>query len=96
MEVQQHFGINRGSPGVAVGVAQLPVDKVETEATMDEAHQMVFGDLIFSAEVVNQRLRAGVLSHRAAQASENGDAAQPQELSSAYNLPALRSQASTQ
>jgi hypothetical protein len=49
------------------------VDKVETDVTIDEAQQMVFGDLIFNAEVVKQRLRAGVLSHHAAEASENGD-----------------------
>src|SRR5271169_6564583 len=70
---QQHFRINRGSPGVAVGVVQLFVDEVETDVTIDEAQQMVFGDLIFNAEVVKQRLRAGVLTHHAAQASENGD-----------------------
>ena len=60
---QQHFRINRGAPAVAVGVAQLFLDKVETDVTIDEAQQMVFGDLIFNAEVVKQRLRAGVLSH---------------------------------
>jgi hypothetical protein len=37
-----------------------------------------------------------VLSHPAAQASENGDPEQHQKLSFAYNAPALHSQAPTQ
>jgi len=45
---------------------------------------------------MEQRLRSGVLAHHVAEASENGDPAQHQELSSAYNVPAPRSQAPTQ
>jgi len=40
---QQHFRINRGSPRVAVGVAQLFVDQVETHVAINDAQQMVFG-----------------------------------------------------
>src|SRR5260370_13654132 len=91
---QQHFRINRGSPGVAVGVEQLFLDKVETDVTIDEAQQMVFGDLIFNADVVEQRIRAGVLSNHGPRASENGDHKQHHELSFAYN-PVLIALAST-
>jgi hypothetical protein len=64
---------------------------------VDEPQQMVLGDVISQAEIVEQRLRTGVLTHHDQQASENGDQAQhQQQLSSAYNFAALTSQAPTQ
>jgi hypothetical protein len=68
---------------------QLLPHKIETDVAVDEAQQMVLRNLIFDAEVVEQRLRAGVLTHHGPRAAENGDPAQHQQLSSAYNVPAL-------
>jgi hypothetical protein len=48
--------------------------------------QMVFRNLIFDTEVVEQRLRAGMASHHEQQASELGDEQQHHELWPAYNL----------
>jgi hypothetical protein len=62
---------------------------------IDQAQQVVLRNVVFDAEVVEQRLCAGVLSHHEQQASENGDQAQRQELLSAYNVPLPRSQAPT-
>src|SRR5215831_12891350 len=55
---------------------------------------MVLRNLIFDAEVVEQRLRTVVLPHHKQPASEIGDCLQHHSLSSAYNL-ALVALAST-
>ena len=71
---QQQFGIDRWSSRVAVGVLQLRSNKIEADVTVNETEQMVFRNLIFDAEVVKQRLRAGVVSHHKQQASKcNGE-----------------------
>jgi hypothetical protein len=46
-----------GSFPLAAGAASP--GKIETHMTIDEALQMVFGNLIFSAEAIEQQLRAG-------------------------------------
>jgi hypothetical protein len=43
---------------------------------VDEPQQMVFGNLIFQAELVEQRFGAGVVPHHDQQASEDGNPAQ--------------------
>src|SRR6266496_4659738 len=83
---QQHFGINRRSPRFAVGRTQLLTHKIETDVAVDQAQQVVFRNLIFDAEVVEQRLRTLVLPHHEQPASEDGNCLQHHELSSAYNV----------
>ena len=39
---------------------------------IDEAQKVVLRNLIFDAEIIEQRLRAGVMSHHEQQASERG------------------------
>jgi|SRR5664280_602391 hypothetical protein len=46
-----------------LGVVQVLTHKIETDVAADEAQQMVFRNLIFDAQVVEQRLRAGALPH---------------------------------
>jgi hypothetical protein len=73
---QQHFGVNRGSTGFAVGRSQLLPHKSKTDVAVDQAQQVVFRNLIFDAEVVKQRLRTVVVPHHKQPASENGDCVQ--------------------
>src|SRR5438132_3262740 len=83
---QQHFRINPRSPRFAVGCTQLLTHKIETDVAIDQAQQVVFRNLIFDAEVVEQRLRTVVLPQHKQPTSENGDCLQHHYLSSAYNL----------
>jgi hypothetical protein len=68
---QQKLGIDRGSPGVAVALPQSLAHKLETDVLIDQAQQMIFRNLIFKTEVIEQRLRAGVVLHHDQQASES-------------------------
>src|SRR5215475_10323793 len=70
---QQQFGIDRGPTVVAIASLQLPSYEIEVDMTIDQAQQMIFGNLIFQAEVVEQRLRAGGMSHHEQQASKRSD-----------------------
>src|SRR5215470_9669856 len=56
---------------------------------------MVFWNLIFNPEVVEQRLRAGVRSHHEQQASERGQQPQHHKLWPAYNVTSVQEQASS-
>jgi hypothetical protein len=57
---------------------------------------MILRNLIFDPEIVEQRLRARVMSHHEQQASERGNEQQHHELWPAYNLTLVREQASSQ
>jgi len=60
------------------------------------AQQMIFRNLIFEAEVVKQRLPAGMVSHHEQQASECEDKQRHRELWPAYNANLAPPQASTE
>ena len=70
---QQHFRINRRSARFAVGGTQLLPHKIETDVAVDQAQQIIFRNLIFDAEVLEQRLRTVVLPHHKQPASEIGE-----------------------
>jgi len=61
------------------------VGKIESDVTVDRSQQMVFGNLVFDLEVIEQLLRAGVVRRHEQQASEQCDQ-QHRELRPAYNL----------
>ena len=93
---QQQFGIDRWPSRVAVTTLQLGSNKVEADVAIDQAEQMIFRNLIFQAEVIEQRLRAGLVSHHEQQASECSGEQQHRELWPAYNLNIAPPQASTE
>jgi hypothetical protein len=68
---QQELGINRGPSGLAVSASQLLPHKLEADVLVDEPQQMVFRNLIFEAEVIEQRFGAVVLPHHDQQASDD-------------------------
>ena len=68
---QQKLGIDRRPSGFAVAVFQLLPHKLETDVFVDQAQQMVFRNLIFQAEVIEQRFGAVVLPHHDQQPSDN-------------------------
>jgi hypothetical protein len=57
---------------------------------------MIFRNLIFQTEVIKQRLRAGLVSHHAQQASECNREQQHRELWPANNLNVAPPQASNE
>jgi hypothetical protein len=79
---------------VAVALLQLCSNKFEVDEAIDQAQQMIFRNLIFEAEVVEQRLRAGLVSHHEQQTSERNDEQQHRELWPAYNPNVVLPQAS--
>src|SRR3954468_873614 len=68
---QQKLGINRGSPVLTVTILELFSHELKTDVLVDQPQQMVFGNLIFQTEVVEQRLTPGVVSHHDQQASNH-------------------------
>src|ERR1700730_5392577 len=68
---QQQRGINRRSAGVAVAVLQLFAHKGKVDVFFDEPQQVALRNLIFQAEIIEQRFGAVVLSHHDQQASED-------------------------
>ena len=50
---QQELGINRRATGLAVAVSQSLAHKLKTDVLLDQPQQMVLGNLIFQAEVVD-------------------------------------------
>jgi hypothetical protein len=68
---QQQLGINRRSAGVAVTFFQLLAHEGKTDVLIDEPQQMVLGNLILQAEVVEQRFGAVVLPHHDQQSSDD-------------------------
>src|SRR5215470_5749917 len=93
---QQQLGVDGWPSGVALGILQLRSHEIEADVPIDQAQQMIFRNLILKAEVVKQRLRAGVMSHHEQQASERGDEQQHRELLPAYNVNRAALQESTQ
>jgi hypothetical protein len=55
---QQQFRVDRWSPCVAVGVLQFGANKIEVDVSIDQTQQMIFRNLVFETEVVEQRFRA--------------------------------------
>src|SRR5207245_6070879 len=68
---QQKFGINRRSSGFAVAVFQLLPHKLKADVLVDQPQQVGFRNLIFQAEVIEQRFGAVVLPHHDQQASDD-------------------------
>ena len=52
---QQQFGIDRWPPRLTVALFPLLPDELETDMFVDEPQQMIFRNLIFQAEVIEQR-----------------------------------------
>jgi len=53
-QAQQHFGINRGTTGRTVEAPQPLPHEAEIHVAIYESEQVIFGDLILKAEVVEQ------------------------------------------
>src|SRR6202043_2081176 len=68
---QQQLRINRRPPCLAVAVFQLLPYEIEADVLVDQPQQMMFGNLVFQAEVVEQRFGAVVLPHHDQQASDD-------------------------
>src|SRR5882672_3672965 len=83
---QQKFGINRRSAGLAVAVFQLLPDELETDVLLDQSQQMVLGNLIFQAAVVEQCFGAVVLPHHDQQASDDENQTQHGRMPSSNTL----------
>src|ERR1700687_2132834 len=65
----KEFGINRRSSGFAVAVFQSLSHELKADVLFNEPQQMSLRNLIFQAEVIEQRFGAVVLSHHDQQAS---------------------------
>ena len=65
------LGINRGSAQSRCNSLQLLAHESKADVLFDESQQVVFRNLIFQAEVVEQRFRAVVLPHHDQQASDD-------------------------
>src|ERR1039458_7624795 len=68
---QQKFGINRRATGLAVAASQSLAHKLKTDVFFDQSQQVGFRNLIFQAEVIEQRFGAVVLPHHDQQASDD-------------------------
>src|SRR5437773_4796018 len=64
-------GSIRRSSGFAVAVFQLLPHKLKADVLVDQPQQVGFRNLIFQAEVMEQRFGAVVLPHHDQQASDN-------------------------
>jgi len=62
-DAQQKLGINRRTARLAVTVLQLLPHKGKADVLFDEPQQVGLRNLIFQAEVVEQRFRTIVLPH---------------------------------
>src|SRR5258708_4225432 len=93
---QQQFRVDGWPSRVAVRVLQLGSNKVEVDVAINQAQQMIFRNLIFEAEVVKQRLPAGMVSHHEQQTSKCEDKQRHRELWPAYNANLAPPQASTE
>src|SRR5713226_8215777 len=65
------LGINRRAARLAVPILQLFAHEGKADVLFDEPQQVGFRNLIFQAEVVEQRFRAVVLPHHDQQASDD-------------------------
>ena len=70
-DAQQKFGINGRTAGIAVTRFQLLPHEGKADVLFDEPQQMSLRNLIFQAEVVEQRFGAVVLPHHDQQASDD-------------------------
>ena len=68
---QQKLGVDGRTAGIAVTRLQLLPHKGKADMFFDEPQQMSLRNLIFQAEVVEQRFRAVVLPHHDQQASDD-------------------------
>jgi len=68
---QQKLGVNGRTAGVAVTRFQPLAHKGKADVLLDEPQQMSLRNLIFQAEVVEQRFGAVVLPHHDQQASDD-------------------------
>ena len=68
---QQKLGINRWTAGLAVTLLQPLAHKGKADVLFDEPQQVGLRNLIFQAEVVEQRFGAVVLPHHDQQASDD-------------------------
>jgi len=72
-DTQEEFRVDGRSADIAIRVLQLLADEVEADVSVDKTQQVVFRNLIFDAEIVEQRLCTRVSSHHDQQASESID-----------------------
>ena len=71
-DAQQKFGINRRTAGFAVArLSACSPHKRKADVLFDQPQQMVLRNLIFQAEVIEQRFGAVVLPHHDQQASDD-------------------------
>src|SRR4029077_7513409 len=70
-DAQQQLGINRGATGIAVTRFQLFPQKGQADVFFNQPEQMSLRNLIFQAEVIEQRFGAVVLPHHDQQASDD-------------------------
>jgi hypothetical protein len=68
---QQKFGIDGRPTRLTVAVLQLLPDELEADVLVDQPQQMVFRNLIFQPEVVEERFGAVVLPHHDQQSSDD-------------------------
>src|ERR1700684_677834 len=62
-DAQQKFGIDGWPPRSAVTPFQLFAYEIKADVLFNEPQQMCLWNLIFQAEVIEQRFGTGVLSH---------------------------------
>ena len=62
-DAQQKLGVNRRTPRIAVTLFQLFSHKGKADVLFKEPQQMSLWNLIFQAEVIEQRFGTGVLPH---------------------------------
>src|ERR1022692_152583 len=68
---QQELGIERRATHFAVALLQPLAHKCKADVFLDQPQQMVLGNLIFQAEIVEQRFGAVVLPHHDQQSSDD-------------------------
>ena len=70
-DAQQKLGIDRGATRIAVTLFQLFPHEGKADVLIDEPQQVSLWNLIFQAEVIEQRFRAVVLPHHDQQTSDD-------------------------
>ncbi len=70
-DAQQKFGINRGTARIAVTRFQPLAHKGKADVLFNQPQQVGLRNLIFQAEIVEQRFRAVVLPHHDQQVSSD-------------------------
>ena len=95
-DAASRFRVDRRPSRIAVGVLQPGSYKFKVDVAIDQAQQMIFRNLIFQAEVIEQRFSAGLVPHHEQQASKWNGENQHRELWPAYNPNIAPPQASTE